>query len=277
MFDPKIQHKTLLLRERVDKLLCSPPPSWYVFTEMMSNLESHGWSLTLFGGLLRDLMLTDTDQKPRDVDVVVGNATPASLFAVLSSHTRRKTRFGGLHLKVEDWHFDVWPLCETWAFRHALVTDCSPANLPKTTFLNIEAIATTMPSTKRKTEVFSHGFFESLLNRQVEINLEDNPFPALCVARSLIMASKLGFEIGPRLARYIAYYSNSLGLEEIHAAHLSHYGRDVCSLQQMDVWLKVINEAHKASNTDAVHLPASIRILANYDENTAEQLIPSIR
>ncbi len=263
MSDPKIEYQTLLLRNRVDKLLCDPSPSWHVFTETMSRLDGHGWNLTLFGGILRGLMLANTGQKPRDVDVVVENASVDSLFAALSSHTKRKTRFGGLHLMIDDWYFDVWPLCETWAFQRSLVHNCSPANLPKTTFLNIEAVAATVPSKRSKSEVFSHGFFEALLDRRIEINLEANPFPALCVARSLVMASNLEFEVGPLLAKYMVHYSQVLELEDIHAAHLSHYGKNVCSLQQMDVWLKIIKQAQRHSSSAAVRLPRPIQVDGN--------------
>lgn len=256
MVDIEIEAKALLLRNRVNQLLYNPPPTWQIFNDMMLGLEGHGWSVTLFGGMLRDIMLNGIHQKPRDVDVVVGNVTSDHLFTVLSMHTKRRTRFGGLHLKVEGWNFDVWPLCETWAFRHDLVHSCSAENLPKTTFLNVEAIALTIPSTYgQEVQMFSHGFFEAVLEGQVEINLEENPFPALCVARSMITASKLGFKMGSRLVKYIAHYSKLLGPEEIHAAHLSHYGKNIFSLQQLALWLSIINESRRFSKTAPIRLP----------------------
>ena len=52
----------------------------------------------------------------------------------------RHTRFGGLKLRNGYWHFDVWPLEETWAFRKDRAV-ARFEDLPSTTTFNLEAIA----------------------------------------------------------------------------------------------------------------------------------------
>jgi hypothetical protein len=52
-----------------------------------------------------------------------------------------ESRFGGLRLRRMEWQCDVWPLELTWAFIHDKVRAPDFADLPRTTFFNLEAIA----------------------------------------------------------------------------------------------------------------------------------------
>ena len=62
--------------------------------------------------------------------------------------------------------------------------------MPKTTFLNVEAVAVELnPRPTRSRKLYESGFFEGVATETIEINLEENPFPDLCVARSLLTAA----------------------------------------------------------------------------------------
>src|SRR5947209_776588 len=129
-----------LLRHRLDKLFKAKGPSGAIFA-VLSEWEKNDWHPYLFGGLLRDILVFGIRNYPRDVDIVLANGSIREIERKFQHEIRRKTRFGGVQLELRRWHFDVWPLEMTWAFLNNKSLEPTPANLPKTTFLNVEAIA----------------------------------------------------------------------------------------------------------------------------------------
>ncbi len=186
----------------------------------------------LFGGTLRSLLVSrifhGKPGRPRDIDVVVSGIPLACLEEKFADILARRTRFGGLQLRRGAWQFDVWPVAETWAFKHSdRSVPASFSGLPSTTPFNLEAIAV---------EAWTHGgrprtlfsgndqFFEGIINRTIELNRSDSPFPELTVVRAIVMASELRFKIGPRLASYISSVAASMSTDVVECVQISHYG-----------------------------------------------------
>lgn len=198
---------------------------------VLSELRHSNVQAVLFGGTLRSLLTARLFEgrrgRPRDVDVVVSGAPLADLEERFGAILSRRTRFGGLQLRRGAWQFDVWPVGDTWAFKHDQTTEASFAELPSTTTFNLEAIAVeAWPTGSRSRELFSgeDQFFEGILSRTLELNRDDSPFPELTVVRGLVMASELRFKIGPRFARYVREAGRSLTEERLEHIQNSHYG-----------------------------------------------------
>ena len=222
--------KSLLLRE-VDLFCRSNARLWERLEPMIGAVRGAGWPAVFFGGTLRSLLVGRLFHgrlgQPRDIDVVFQGPSVDSLSQIFESIVARQTRFGGLRLTADTWDFDVWPLASTWAFRNRGVVRPRIEDLPKTTFLNLEAVAVDVwpPSdSPRRIHSGDDQFFQGILDRTVELNLADNPFPTLCVVRSLLLASELEFAIGPRLAAYIASLASSLDGSEIEHVQCKHFG-----------------------------------------------------
>lgn len=197
---------------------------------VLSELRHSNVQAVLFGGTLRSLLTARLFEgrrgRPRDVDVVV-SAPLADLEERFGAILSRRTRFGGLQLRRGPWQFDVWPVGDTWAFKHDHTTEASFAELPSTTTFNLEAIAVeAWPTGSRSRALFSgeDQFFEGILSRTLELNRDDSPFPELTVVRGLVMASELRFKIGPRFARYVREAGHSLTEERLDHIQSSHYG-----------------------------------------------------
>jgi hypothetical protein len=170
----------------------------------------------------------------------------------------RETRFGGLQMERRNWQFDVWPLQRTWAFLQDERETPRFAELPFTTFFNLEAIAVDVWASPGRPRTIYSGddqFFSGIISRTVEINREDNPFPALCVVRSLVMALATGFAIGPRLARYLACERAMVTNAELEDVQRKHYGRIRCDTGTMRLWLDHIAESNARDDQSVVSLP----------------------
>ena len=200
--------------------------------DVFQDLRQSKFEAVLFGGTLRSLLVSRIYEgkpgRPRDIDVVVSGATLKQLEERFGDILTRRTRFGGLRLQSGVWQFDVWPVGETWAFKHDHRTRPADfAALPTTTTFNLEAVAVDVWSYNgRPRTIFSGNdqFFEGILARTVELNRSDNPFPELTVVRALILATELRFQIGPRLSTYIGDIGPSMSQDEVESIQTSHYG-----------------------------------------------------
>ena len=253
MVDPRTSQLEEILRFRVRKFLRGQ--KWgQELQSTLNYLEAHGCSAYIVGGVLRDLMTHGDSAKPRDIDIVFDGTPPDKVEYLLWNHSRRKNRFGGLHLKVRDCDFDMWSLRDTWAFRNRKVSQVGISQLPQTTFLNIDAIVLKLEK-NGEDRIYSHGFFEALSNRTLEINLEENPFPETCLVRSLLLASKLQFDVGPRLARYIALHSRKMSLQELERVQKAHYGSVEFDVADFQGCFKRIRRELSKSKDSPISLP----------------------
>ena len=194
---------------------------------VLKDWESRGWAPILFGGVVRDFCILGSRRYPRDIDVVLGNAGTDDVIRELAGAEYRLNRFGGLHLNVARWSFDVWPLSKTWAFTTDASLPPSAENLPRTTFLDVEAVAVTLNGPNRIGQIYSSGFFRSVTERCININYVKNPFPPLAAIRAILIAYKLRFQISRQLAEYISMTVSQSGITALVDAQDQHYRKVV--------------------------------------------------
>lgn len=234
-----------------------------VISEMASELKEADVPAVIFGGTLRSLLLSRLNERhrfgrPRDLDIVVAGENVERIEDQLREHVVRKTRFGGLKLQRSSWHFDVWPLHKTWAIIRDESLEANFQSLPCTTFFNLEAVAVDLWVERGRKRIVYSGddqFFDGLIDRTIEINREENPFPALCVVRSLVFAFNTEFSVGPRLARYLAAHRDSFSDSELESIQHHHYGSLRISSAEIRKWVDHIAAAHERAPQSRIKLP----------------------
>ena len=255
MADMRVDNLKELLQKRVSEFLSFRTKRRGPLRPVFRKITSSGITAYFFGGVLRDLMLHGPKKDPRDLDIVVSELTP-ELDSYLKPRLRKRTRFGGLEVSVGQWDLDIWDLASTWAFRERIVAPESFEDLPKTTFLDVQAIVVEVnPNPRRSRRLAENGFFRAVLHRTVDINLEDNPFPGRCVLSALTTAFTLDFALAPRLIRYVLHHGKALDLEQICSYQSSKtgevpFGRDILS-----GWLKHLASCHRVDASAGVRLP----------------------
>ncbi|GMV21186.1 MAG: hypothetical protein AMXMBFR57_11350 [Acidimicrobiia bacterium] len=220
------------LRDEVAALAANDGAIWkQPILRVLDTLRRSNIEAVLFGGTLRSLLAARLFEgrrgRPRDIDLVVSGAAVDDLEERFRKSLDRRTRFGGVRLREGQWQFDVWPVGDTWAFRHDLGGHASFAGLPGTTSFNLEAVAVEVwPTDHRSRALFSGDdqFFDGILSRTLELNRTTSPFPELTVVRGLVMASELRFRIGPRFADHVRAFGSALGEEQLVTIQASHYG-----------------------------------------------------
>jgi len=271
--------RTLL--EEVRGLFRSNGSAWKEpILEVLEDLRRSNVQAVLFGGTLRSLLVSRIFQgkfgRPRDVDIVVSGAPLSTLERKFSDIIARRTRFGGLQLKRGRWHFDVWPVGETWAFQQNRGIAATFSELPSTTTFNLEAIAVEAWSKDRRPRAVFSGndqFFEGILTRTLELNRADNPFPELTVVRAVTLAAELRFRIGPVLSSYVARFGLSLGEKDFDRIQASHYGYPRMNGRTLKQFVELI--ASRSSQPTSIALPPMGQL--HFWESTRESTQPRMR
>jgi len=220
----------------------------------LGEIFKRGWGGCIFGGTLRDLALFGMRRDPHDLDIVVSRLTP-ELESYLRPHITKRTRFGGVQACIGHWDLDIWALHDTWAFRERLIGPAAFQDLPKTTFLNVQAVAVQVLPSGQLGRVFESGFFQSICDRTIDINFEANPFPRFCALNALTTAYKLDFALAPRLVDYVLRHVGHSDLSDLCDYQSRRYGRVVFGYDRLRGWIELLAEEHRKDPSSVIHLP----------------------
>jgi hypothetical protein len=251
----RTENMRLLLGRRVSEFLASESPYRRPLGPLVQEICRRGRCAYLFGGTLRDLMLHGPGATPRDLDIVVSELTP-DLDGYLGPHLTKRTRFGGLQVSCGHWDLDIWALSQTWAFQQRLIAPGGFEDLPRTTFLNVQAVVVEAGDPcGRPRKVIERGFFQSLTERTLDVNFEENPFPAHCVLSALITAYRLDFVLAPRLIRYVLHYAGQTDFDELCGYQAQRYGRVLYGRDTLSSWIAHLVASHREALSMPVRLP----------------------
>ena len=85
--------------------------------------------------------------------------------------------------------------------------------------------------------------------------LEENPNPASCIIRTLAIADRFKFAIGPRLAKYIAYHRKKISLEKLLDMYLARYASTCMSIEKLNTYFNAIKEQLQVKEKQPIQLP----------------------
>lgn len=175
----------------------------------------------IFSGIIRDYFLFEEHTPFRDIDLIIED--DLILEDEFQNLNYTKNSFGGYKIKFDSVDIDLWVIKKTWALnRGQLKFEFDYLNaLPKTTFFNFSSI---IYSLNTKTFIVGKDFLRFLRDKKIELVLEENPYPDLCIVNSFYYSDKLNLSIGEKLKSYLKthYEPNEDYLEDIQ---LKHFGR----------------------------------------------------
>ena len=213
------------LRQRFARYVSSRGSGMAAMLETVRMMRTRGWTVFVFGGVPRGVFDLGLRYRPRDLDVVFDDEHFGFFESAFERYIVRRNNYGGLRLRFRDILIDAWPLSSTWGFREGFVRGPSFEKLPRTTFLNIDGIIIEAAARKgRKRRIYESGFFSGWTQRILDINLRENPFPGICVARTLHLAKRFGFRLSHRLAMYVWEMLSRESFAELERSQMMHYG-----------------------------------------------------
>ena len=257
MADLQIEFLKKTIRNRLSEFMSNKSVwRYHPVHGVLLDIYQCGEPAFLCGGAVRDILLHGQKFAPRDLDIILEYLSENKIETLLKTYPSRRTKFGGISIKVLDWNLDIWPLMETWAFKERLVRGICFANFPETTFLNIDAVAIEL-FTKRgqARKIYSKGFFEAILNKTIDINFEENPYPAVCIVKSLANALRLRFRLSRRLAEYVVRHSERIDTEELASIYRKRYQSPMLSAEKFNFYVHAIKKELRVRNDEPIELP----------------------
>lgn len=169
--------------------------------ELIERLSVFG-EVLVFGGLLRDIALFGAKGFNSDIDLVVDCSVDrlASFFSE-GELVFNRNKFGGYRAEVGGWTIDVWPIRETWAFKHGCVAYNGRESLLLTTITNWDAVIFSFKDKR----IMSNPFYLDCLRRgELDIVLTENPNKAGVLIRVVrTICDKRAKVLMPRLLKYL--------------------------------------------------------------------------
>ena len=175
----------------------------------------------LFSGIIRDFYLNKKkDVKFRDIDIIIQDDLKVEDF--FNNWDFTKNSFGGYKIYASNNVIDMWVIKDTWALNNGqLKLEFShTSELPKTTFFNFSSI---LYSLNDRSFIIGKDFLRFLRDKKIELVLDKNPNPELCLVNSFYYCDKLKLKLGEKLKKYlkanIDQYSHNL--EYIQIKHFN--------------------------------------------------------
>jgi hypothetical protein len=176
-------------------------------------------TFALFGGCVRSWLL---DKEPRDYDIVV-DANPEWLAEYLGSEhdcSITSNRFGGYKLADGIAQFDVWPLEDTWALKHAALRP-SFFNMFMTASFNVDCGGIVVYA--EEPELVDHGMINGIQDG-IAVNYEENPHHMYNALRGLRIVTNTGIDMQQSFKDYIKKHLPINNIERYEANYLRCYG-----------------------------------------------------
>jgi hypothetical protein len=178
--------------------------------------------LYVFSGILRDFLLGYNKEDPRDFDFVIGESNKETK-KIIKKYLVRQTQFGGFKCRINNKDVDIWSVQDTWAikkYRPFYIQNY----LPLTAFFNITAAIYCLNTNKLYIHDSFKEFLEDIKHQKLDIVLEDNPFPALCIVKTFELMDKFDLPLSDRLKDYILRYNKILTEGDFHDVQMKHFG-----------------------------------------------------
>ncbi|HWA28909.1 MAG TPA: hypothetical protein VG734_24875 [Lacunisphaera sp.] len=226
MLNEKISELESKLRNRLVRALRKDSSWGKLFGEFIHLIKERQLTAYLFGGTVRDLLLLNATQPPRDLDIVVDDSSFEFFLNELPLEKISRNRFGGLKCNFKTLEIDVWPLRKTWAFEKGYRQEFTFGALPTTTFLNLDAIvAEISPPKGRPRRIYESGFFVGVIEKKIDCNLELTEYPELNIVRGFVLSQRTGYHFSNRFCRFLLDLVYAKNPSDFERAQLQHYKR----------------------------------------------------
>lgn len=217
---------------------------FFAYNERLSdfiNLIKSDNEVYLFSGIIRDFFLQgdvvdDLLVEIRDVDLVVRNNVDLTRY----NYPFRKNSFGGYKLKIDNIDVDLWLIKDTWGLKNRkspqlFLQEMETLGLLESTFFNASSVLFDLNNFNF---IVDEPFLKFLRGRTLDIVLEDNPYPELCVANSIHYVVTKNLKLSKKLREYVRKYNteNRNDWSDLLRVQERHFGRILYDQKFLENW-----------------------------------------
>lgn len=174
----------------------------------------------IFSGIIRNFFI-NTYGPARDLDLVVdGNKNSVGIF--LDKFLSVRNSFGGYKITVGSVKVDIWHIEDTWAYSNSKVDFelFQDYNLPNTAFFNFSSVVFDFNNSEF---IPSTSFNHFLDTKELDMVLEDNPMPQLCIVNTIYYMTKFNLNVSFKLKNYCLQYFDKFSEEDFNEVQVKHF------------------------------------------------------
>lgn len=203
-------------------------------TKHFLDVISDHCEVLIFSGIIRNFFIKHKGEI-RDLDLVLSRVDNSKIDSFFSDYTFRKNSFGGYKVKINNLPIDIWELASTWALNNAKVELglFNDYNLPNTVFFNFSAVAFNYNTKKF---IASDSFMKFLETKEIDLVLEENPLPQLCIVNTIHYKVKFELEISSNLKKYYSSNFNDFSNEDYENIQLKHFNKILYPYNYLKTW-----------------------------------------
>lgn len=182
------------LRKRLLRFFSNESNDRQEINEFLDLCYNYGNPL-IFGGCVRDIAIFGVRQFASDIDIVF-DGDKENLRHICNSRDFSKNKYGGYRGKLKNWDIDIWPICETWAFRNGFIEYEDESSLLETTIMNWDSI---IFDWNEKKIICGDDYFNDLKDGFLDIVLTQNPNElgaTVKILRTIVLKGTLSLSSG---------------------------------------------------------------------------------
>ncbi len=184
----------------------------------------------IFSGIIRDYFL-DRKVMPRDLDLVIGSSCSTCIEEIAEKYPHRRNSYGGYKFFIDKTTIDVWLLDNTWALTNNKLQEkflFRDLELVGSSFFNFSSVLFSLSDCSFQ---YNRNFIDFLDSHTIDIVLEENPLPQLCVVNILYYKRKLMCSVSERIKEYYLRNFPCFSEEDYDAIQVKHFGQVECSYE----------------------------------------------
>ena len=199
----------------------------------------------IFSGVIRNFFIKHKGEL-RDLDLVLNRVDHSKIDNYFSHYNYKRNSFGGYKVLIKDLPIDIWELATTWALNNSKVELelFNDYNLPNTVFFNFSAVAFNYNTKKF---IASENFIKFLETKEVDLVLEENPLPQLCIVNTIHYKVKFQLEISTNLKKYYSRNFDNFSEEDYENIQLKHFKDILYPYNYLKTWAKIFSSEVKTA------------------------------
>lgn len=205
-------------------------------TKKFLDVISNHCEVFIFSGVIRNFFIKHKGEL-RDLDLVLNRINNSTIDDFFSEYSFKKNSFGGYKIEINKLPIDIWELGTTWALNNSKVELelFNDYNLPNTVFFNFSAVAFNYNTKKF---IASDSFIKFLETKEIDLVLEENPLPQLCIVNTIHYKVKYQLEISKNLQKYYSNNFNNFSDKEYEDIQLKHFKKILYPYNYLKNWAK---------------------------------------
>lgn len=229
-YNPELESKNF--KEYLERFLSAPV---FNFLEEISERTE----IIIFSGVIRNYFLKYKGPI-RDLDIVLF-AIDKETLETISLYNPKQNSFGGFKLNIDSLDIDLWELKNTWAIKNDKVNPelFEELNLPNTAFFNFSSV---IYNYNHQKFIYNNDFEKFLKTKELDLVLEENPLPQLCLINTIYYKEKFHLNIAPNLKKYFVINFDKFVEKEFSEIQLKHFGDIKYSYPFLKTYYRIFSE-----------------------------------